>query len=157
MTRLHRVFVAAFVSSLSAGWAAAGAQPPGTPYAESGSFVLNTNRIGYADSSPLVVTGVPDDPGVLATVRLGIPLPNPFSRRVTIPFAAGKHGLVELTIFDLRGRRVRTLTSMEFGVGSYTRQGDGRNDRGLVMAAGVYLVRIKLGEAVETRKITLVR
>ncbi len=135
----------------------ANAQPPATPYAESGSFVLNTNRIGFADSGLLIVTAVPDGSRPRAIVTLGEPLPNPFNALVTIPFFVGRRGVVELKIYDLRGRRVRTLASQLFEVGRYEKEWDGRGDSGSSMPSGVYLVRIELAEALETRKISLVK
>ena len=132
-------------------------QPPAVPYGVSGNFVLNTNRIGFSDSGLFHLSATPDASVLPASVSLGDPLPNPFNPQVTIPFFIGKRGEVELTIYDLKGRRVRTLASKAFTTGNYTRQWDGRSDRGSAMPAGVYLVCIKMAEIVEARKISLVK
>lgn len=156
-TRSNLSLILAAVGNLLAVCATANAQPSTTPYGASGDFSLNTNRIGFADSGLLTVTAVPDASDLLVAVSLGDPLPNPFNARATIPFFVGKQGVVELKIYDLRGRRVRTLANQAFAAGKYTRQWDGRSDRGLAMPSGVYLVRIKLAETLETRKISLVK
>lgn len=157
ITKSNLALILAALSNILAVCATAHAQPTATPYGASGSFVLNTNRIGFADAAPLQLTAVPDGSGILAAVSLGEPLPNPFNPRVTIPFFVGKRGVVELNIYDLRGRHVRTLASKTFAVGTHTRQWDGRSDRGSAMPSGVYLVRIRLAETADTGKISLVK
>jgi hypothetical protein len=135
----------------------AGAQPPTSPYGQSESFVLNTNRIGFADSGLLFLSAAPDPREMPMVVALGDPLPNPFNPRVTIPFFVGQRGKVELQIFDLRGRQVRTLVAADFEAGSYSRQWDGLTDGGKAAPGGVYLVRVKLAGATVSRKISLVK
>jgi hypothetical protein len=156
-SRSELALVLVVLGCLLAVCATAHAQPPATPYGESSNFGLNTNRIGFADSGLLSISAVPDGSDLPAAVSLGDPMPNPFNPRVTIPFFVGQRGSVELNIYDLQGRRVRTLASQAFAEGHYTRQWDGRNDRGSALPTGVYLVRIKNSDTVETRKISLVK
>jgi poly-gamma-glutamate capsule biosynthesis protein CapA/YwtB (metallophosphatase superfamily) len=86
--------------------------------------------------------------------------PNPFNPRVTIELemrttpAAG----VTIDVFDLRGRKVRTLHTGPLPVG--IRNGltwDGNDDRGRALASGVYLVQARVGEQKAERKVTLLR
>ena len=84
-------------------------------------------------------------------------MPNPFNPSVTIPYSVGRRGVVQLGIFDLRGRQVRVLASGMLPEGRYAQQWDGRDDAGSVMPASVYLVRVKLNDVVETKKISLVK
>jgi len=135
----------------------ASAQPPTTPFGQSSAFVLNTNRIGFADSPPLVLTSAPDAGELPRIISLGVPMPNPFNPSVTIPYSVGRRGVVQLGIFDLRGRQVRMLNSGVLPEGRYAQQWDGRDNAGSVMPAGIYLVRIKLDAVHETRKISLVK
>lgn len=119
---------------------------------------MNTNRIGFADSSPLVLTSAPDVGDLPRVVSLGVPLPNPFNPSVTIPYSLGRRGVVELGIFDLRGRQVRQLASAQKAEGRLiSKQWDGRDDAGSMVPTGVYLVRVKLDNVVETKKISLVK
>ncbi len=72
--------------------------------------------------------------------------------------AAGKTtdvGPADLSVYDLSGRRVRTLLSG--GTASGTLQWDGRTDRGTLAAAGTYIVRLEQGGAVVSRRIQVVR
>ena len=135
----------------------AGAQPPQTPFGQSSAFVLNTNRIGFADSAPLTITSAPDAGDLPRVVSLGVPMPNPFNPSVTIPYSVGRRGVVQLGIFDLRGRQVRQLASAQKAEGRYSEQWDGRDDAGSMAPTGVYLVRVKLDDVTETKKISLVK
>ena len=133
------------------------AQPASVPFGTSAYFSLNTNRIGFADSEVLAVVAAPNVLGLPEVVALGDPLPNPFNPRVSIPFSVGRRGVVELRVYDVRGRQVREMPSREFAVGSHSWQWDGRSDQGTLLPSGVYLVRIRLGETREAKKISLVK
>lgn len=153
----HLVTILLIVVSFAWGNLPAGAEPPAIPFGQSSAFDLNTNRIGFADSSPLVLTSAPAGVGLPRAVALGDPQPNPFNPVVLIPFSVGCRGVVELGVYDMRGRLVRQLTSGLLTEGRYSEQWDGRNGAGSAMPAGVYLVRIKLDAVQETRKISLVK
>ena len=64
---------------------------------------------------------------------------------------------VELRIFDIAGRLVRTLETSERGPGSYAVDWDGKNDAGAGTGTGIYLLHIKAGEWSEVEKLTLVK
>ena len=60
-------------------------------------------------------------------------------------------------IFDLRGRKIRTLIDQTMPVGVQDRSWDGRNDQGVPAASGQYFYRITIGSFVAERKITLAK
>ncbi len=66
-------------------------------------------------------------------------------------------GWVELAIYDLLGRRVRTLVNQKQAAGRYSVSWDGRNSRGEAVAAGIYLYRLKTNEKVQIRRMVLLR
>ena len=79
--------------------------------------------------------------------------PNPFNPRTTIevrlrPERVALGGLVRVDVFDLRGRRVRSLG--EIPVAEMVRVGwDGTDERGAAVASGRYSYRVRLdGESV---------
>jgi len=92
--------------------------------------------------------------------------PNPFSGTTTITFSGpglsggpGHQDLQEssrgyLRIFDLRGRRVRTLLDGDLHPGT-TIVWDGRDDRGIPQPSGIYLLVLKTEVSMERRKIML--
>jgi flagellar hook assembly protein FlgD len=49
---------------------------------------------------------------------------------------------VQIIIYDILGRKVKTLVDNEMAPGTYKAIWDGRDDNGLGVASGVYLYRI---------------
>ena len=83
--------------------------------------------------------------------------PNPFNPSTAIEFFLPNSALVELAVYDLTGRRIRTLLNAPHQVGSYAIKWDGRDDQGNDAASGVYLARLHSGEFVGVRKMLLVK
>lgn len=103
------------------------------------------------------VSGV-DTPALLPSAnRLVSAAPNPFNPRTTITFALAQDGPCELALFDLQGRRVRTLVTGHRAAGTLTEVWNGLDDRGRQAASGVYLARLQAGGAQDLLKVTLVK
>jgi flagellar hook assembly protein FlgD len=83
--------------------------------------------------------------------------PNPFNPLTTITYSIAKPGLVNLSIYDVRGRLLRTLVKEAKTAGEYTTTWDSRNAGGMAVASGVYLVSLDMGGQVKTRKIALLK
>ena len=82
--------------------------------------------------------------------------PNPFTASTTIPYQLAEEKAVTIAIYDLLGRRVRTLVNETQKAGVHRvewRPGRGEN----ALASGVYFCRMTAGTYRATRKITLVR
>lgn len=84
-------------------------------------------------------------------------VPNPFRGRTAIRFRAPAFGSVRLAVFDLGGRRVRTLLDREIEAGWKEVWWAGHDDAGAALPAGVYLVRLEGFERRESARVTLVR
>ena len=70
--------------------------------------------------------------------------PNPFNPQTTVRFDLARDGFIELHIYDMNGRRVRSLASGYMTAGGHAATWDGRNDGGLPLASGVYLFRLRI-------------
>jgi hypothetical protein len=68
--------------------------------------------------------------------------PNPFRNETAIRLSLPRAGRVSVEVFDLRGRRVRVLAAGEFAAGLQAWKWDGRDQRGVASAPGVYYVRV---------------
>ena len=101
----------------------------------------------------------------MARERLGLPggpelqqnAPNPFNSETVISWFQLQSGPSRLEVFALTGQRVAVLHDGPKGVGFHRLQWDGRDDRGRSLASGVYVYRLVTSEAVQTRKLTLLR
>jgi hypothetical protein len=74
-----------------------------------------------------------------------------------IEFDLPRAGNVELALFDLAGRHLRTLWSGERADGPARSTWDGRDERGRVVATGIYLCRIQALGRSETHRIVWTR
>ncbi len=87
--------------------------------------------------------------------------PNPFNPSTTIAFEIpgerGEEQPVNLTIYDIRGRLIRTLIDSELEPGAHKVHWDGRDDRGGSVSSGVYLYQLKAGSEMFTRKMTVLK
>lgn len=83
--------------------------------------------------------------------------PNPFSYSTSIAFSLPTTTVVEVSVYDLRGREVRRLVDESFDAGEHRISWDGRDGVGERVAAGTYFYRLRAGEAVRTGRMVLVR
>ncbi len=89
--------------------------------------------------------------------RLDEAFPNPFNPRTTLSFRLAREGHVQLSIVDLRGRRVATLVDEARPAGEYKTVWNGTDDKGARVSSGMYFVMLKSGGEVQTRKISLLK
>lgn len=102
-----------------------------------------------------VLTGVDPTPGL--RYALGTPAPNPVAHGTSFEFALAAPGVVDLAVFDVRGRKVRTLEDERRPAGRYTMHFDGRDDHGVALAAGVYFIRLASRDYESTQRVSIVR
>jgi hypothetical protein len=117
-----------------------------------------TNQEVVLDAFTFVPAGVVavTPPAGPAPVLLA-PHPNPFGASTTIRFVAARSGPAEIVVFDLLGRRQRTLLDGHVTAGEREVVWDGRDDTGAQAPAGVYLCRVRTDDIVQTRRMILVR
>jgi hypothetical protein len=102
--------------------------------------------------------GVPDgDQGGEAPIALHQNHPNPFTLSTTIAFTLRRPGHVTLAVYNIQGRRIRTLVDEGATEGDHTVSWDGTDELGVDVAAGVYMYRLVHEDHEETRKMILVR
>ena len=78
--------------------------------------------------------------------------PNPFNPITTIKFSIVQDGNVSLTVFDILGRKIVTLTDKYMKAGAYTLAFDAAR-----FASGVYFYRLETGKFISQKKMVLLR
>jgi hypothetical protein len=123
-----------------------------------GFVVSDAVNLQQAFLPPLCGSLAHEPPPPLPTVAALWASPNPFNPSTHVVFDLRAPGRVDVVVYDLAGRPVRTLArDRQFAAGVQRVPWDGRTDDGRAVASGVYLVRLK-GAATEARaKLTLVR
>jgi len=96
--------------------------------------------------------------GLPTRTRLLSGLPNPFHRSTTIQYELAQTERVQVTIYDISGKRIRDLHSMSSqSRGRYAVRWDGRNTHGVRVAAGVYFCELRTSAGAETTRLVLLR
>ncbi len=83
--------------------------------------------------------------------------PNPFRGSCRITLAIREPTVVELIIFDVRGRRVAALHRGRLPVGSHALRWGGRDAQGRPVAPGIYFLRLETGAGIVAQKLVHVR
>ena len=83
--------------------------------------------------------------------------PNPFLYATTLEFGLARAGAVQLSIYGVDGRRVRTLIAGRMEPGFARPTWDGRDDQGQRVPAGVYFARLVTPDGSFSRRIVSMR
>ena len=83
--------------------------------------------------------------------------PNPFNPITSLRYDLPQDGLVNITIYDMMGRIVKTLVNGSQTAGHKSIQWDATNDRNESVSAGLYLYTIQAEEYRKTRKMILLK
>jgi subtilisin family serine protease len=90
--------------------------------------------------------------------ELGPARPNPFGGRTSVPYAIPEDGVrVQIRVFDVSGRLVKTLADKIDTVGRHTVEWNGRDESNNAVASGVYFYRMNAGTFTQIRKMTLLK
>lgn len=105
---------------------------------------LVKNTTGITENTPVVFS-------------LDQNFPNPFNPSTTIGFTLPEASRVSIEIYDILGRRVRTLASGAYAAGKYSVIWDGRDANGHQASTGIYLYRIQAGNYSSTKRMTFMK
>jgi hypothetical protein len=126
-----------------------------------------TDPIAVAVRYVYTVSRHDDDPQTLFSIGIDVPrldaarldptFPNPFTAATTIPFQLPVAGVVDVSIYDVSGARVRVLERGLFPPGRSTLSWDGRGSHGRPVPSGLYFVRLQYRNDSVYRKLLLMR
>ena len=95
-------------------------------------------------------------PEIPSDFRFGGICPNPFSAEAAISFSLPTSGHVSVTIYDMSGRAIRTLTNTEMMAAEHKLIWDGLDATGHAVGAGVYFCRLQAcGETVTQKMLRI--
>ncbi len=83
--------------------------------------------------------------------------PNPFNQSTKIEFSLPASRSVCLNIYDLLGRKVRTLVRENLSTGQKSVFWDGKDNSGNEVASGVYFYQLRAGDFSESKKLILLK
>jgi len=103
---------------------------------------VETYTTGVADGKPTV----PSKPLLIANY------PNPFNGSTAVRFNVPRTADIEISVFDVSGRKVDNLATSRFSAGSHTVIWSPEN-----LSSGIYFVRLKSGDSISARKIAYLK
>ncbi|OYD15407.1 hypothetical protein CH333_05785 [candidate division WOR-3 bacterium JGI_Cruoil_03_44_89] len=117
---------------------------------------LADSTLWYVTVNPL---GITDDNTLLPKVtKIYQNMPNPFNQSTTINYDISKNARVEINIYDVKGRLVKSLVNQIKAPGIYSVVWNGRNKKGLIQPSGIYFYQLKVKEKIaETKRIVLLK
>ncbi|MFZ5979760.1 MAG: M6 family metalloprotease domain-containing protein [Candidatus Zixiibacteriota bacterium] len=126
------------------------------------SFVLNnisaSDSVMYFDVTINLSTGIDNPVTILPqTINLNQNYPNPFNPETRIEYSVTNSGYGRLEIFNVLGRRVKTLYEGYIAHGNNSLSWDGTNDQNESISSGAYFYRLTVGGESSTKKMILVR
>lgn len=127
--------------------------PEGNHYAD----ILIDSNGGDRVIVPIVLAVQTTGTGDVSSVSLYGNYPNPFGPGTTIAFALAEDERVRVSVYNLSGRLVRTLTDRVFDAGPHEISWDGTDGEGLRMASGIYLYRLEAAGRTLGGKLVLTR
>ena len=83
--------------------------------------------------------------------------PNPFNNSIRVDFTINNSGYVDIGIYDITGKWVMNLIGKHMQNGKYNIAWNGSDMVGTPVASGSYLVVMKFGNSIQTKKIKLIK
>jgi predicted GH43/DUF377 family glycosyl hydrolase len=139
-------------------------EPPadsGGPWAPDVLFNGYEYRMWYETSLGISYASAPEnavfeesarDPEYISRIA-----PNPFVKLTIIDYSMEKREFVEMDIFDITGRHIRSLVKAYQGPGCYSSAWNRRDERGKMVSCGIYLCIFRLsGKMSDIKKVIIV-
>ena len=120
------------------------------------SYGVNLENLSTMSINTGVVMSAGDDivPGVF---KLHQNYPNPFNPVTLIQFDVPKRADLVLSVYDLLGRRVKTLVKENLDIGTYNVKWSGTSDSGEMLPSGMYFYELNSSEFHSVKKLILVK
>lgn len=116
------------------------------PFSKADSYLIDTQPL------PITHSGV-----IVSKPYLKQNYPNPFNHTTKIPFWLPQKQHVLIEIYDVLGRKVKTVCNKELEAGLHTVEWTGRNESHNVIASGLYFYRIQTENLVQSKKLLILK
>jgi hypothetical protein len=98
-----------------------------------------------------------DNPDIPSPKMLTQNYPNPFNPTTNISFEIQRPGVVNLSVYNIKGQLVRTITNEHYNAGKHSVAWHGVDNNNNSVASGVYFYKIEANGQQEIRRMALVK
>ncbi|MBI5472559.1 MAG: T9SS type A sorting domain-containing protein [Ignavibacteriae bacterium] len=116
------------------------------------AFDTAGNQSGSSNEVQIILTGAGGGNGLPTTFHLFQNYPNPFNPTSIVRYDVPRSGFVNITLYDMLGRAIKTLVNEEKTAGTFEISVDASG-----LSSGVYLYRMQAGTFVQVRKMLLMK
>ncbi|MBC8525305.1 MAG: class II glutamine amidotransferase [Candidatus Cloacimonetes bacterium] len=92
-----------------------------------------------------------------ASISLMQNLPNPFRHTTAISYSILEPSEIELSIYNIKGQKIRVLVQGEIEKGTYNVIWDGKDEKGNSVSSGIYFYKLVAGEQSIQKKLLLMK
>ena len=108
------------------------------------TIVLNST--GISEQSPFIIETLHQN------------YPNPFNPTTNISFSINEDSKVEISIFNLKGQKIKTLMQSTYQRGNHSVLWDGKDNFGNTVSSGLYMYKLSVNDRLsQTRKCVLLK
>ena len=171
VTNLRLIGQAKPALASEAGWKDTAVMYPGevtrvvATFDREGLYVWHCHILSHEDHEmmrPYYVGPIPVSPTPAVAVaesplRIQSVYPNPFNPQAQVRFDLRVPSHVDAAIYDVAGRLVRRLADRQFAAGSHVIEWNGATELGGTASTGVYFLKLRTGNAVETRRLVMIK
>ena len=126
-------------------------------FQESNTAQLVNQELGkYVGASGTYVS-VQSHVGIPKDFSLQNNYPNPFNPTTSLRYDLPENSMVNVTIYDMLGRQIKTLVNQDQIAGYKSVVWDATNDYGKPVSAGIYLYQIRVGNYIQTKKMVFLK
>jgi len=119
---------------------------------------LLTEMQGFLDAlESILVTGVQENHETPLSLSLNSIYPNPFNASCRIKISIPSEEPLDLTIYDISGRKIRSLVGGALEPGIHTLTWNGKDHAGRTMASGTYILNLVQGEYATSQRVSLLK
>jgi len=124
-------------------------------FSQNGSNNLAVFKHIIDNTGPSVASAVKEATG--SPIRLEQNTPNPFVESTAITYHLNRPGQVTLCVYDMFGKKVRTLVQKHQATGQHTISWDGSDSSGESSSGGLYFCELRMGEFVAAKRLLIMR
>lgn len=109
---------------------------------------------------PLLVTYHPEgnnNPEIPLKTTINSIYPNPFNPTINVAYSLKEAAEVSFVIYNHRGQQIKSFAPMHKQSGWHSLRWDGVDNNGNACGNGIYLLRFKAGNTIQTRKVSLIK